>query len=106
MIAFNLGKKGGIIQRACERSVKCVIITLLKVKGHPTSDAIIAWVKRMTIQIPKIAVIIPAINFPIITSFLYHHIHAFRPLLTTMLAQSLLAVKCKTTQPAMNMEVI
>jgi len=106
MIAFNLGKEGVIIQKACERSAERVIIRLLRLKGYQNKAAIIAWIMAIIIHRPKTAVITPAINLSIfITSFLYH-IHDCRPLLTKILAQLMLAVKCKTTQLARNTEVI
>jgi hypothetical protein len=90
MITFNreriqpiLVKKGGIIQKACKRSVERVIIRSLRVKDYLLDKAAtMAWINAIIIQAPKMAVTIPIIILAIIaiTSFLCHSICSYRPL--------------------------
>jgi hypothetical protein len=95
------------MQKACGRSTERVIISLLRFKTYQNKAAIIAWIRIMIIQMPKIAVIMPTTILSIsITSFLYQYIHACRLLAISILALLGLVVKHKTTHLSMDREVI
>jgi len=95
------------MQKACGRSTERVIISSLRFKPYQNKAAIIAWIRAMIIQMPKIALIMPTTILSIsITSFLYQYIHACRLLAISIVALWRLVVKYKTTHLGMNMGVI